>query len=63
MVYKCLVNIILKRTIFLCNWLKEKLVKDQTVDFKTFVETSYTYDFNFVVLDSQNLFLVNEVTV
>ena len=51
---------------FLCNWLKEKLVKDQTVDFETFVETSYTYesyDFNFAVLDSQNLFLVNEVTV
>ena len=35
----------------------------QTVDFETFVETSYTCDFNFAVLDSRNLFFVNKVTV
>ena len=35
----------------------------QTVDFETFVETSYTCDFNFAVLDSQNLFFVSKVTV
>ena len=27
------------------------------------METSYTCDFNFAVLDSQNLFFVNKVTV
>ena len=43
--------------------LKQPNVTVQTVDFETFVETSYTCDFNFAVLDSQNLFFVNTVTV
>ena len=34
-----------------------------TVDFETFVEKSYTCDFNFAVLDSQSLFFVKKVTV
>ena len=35
----------------------------QTVDFEAFVETSYSYDFNFPAVDSWNLFFVNTVTV
>ena len=57
MVQKCLVNIILKGTIF------HAILTFQTVDFETFVETSYTCDFNFAVRDSQNLFVVSKVTV
>ena len=43
--------------------LKLTKVTVQTVDFETIAETSYTCGFNFAVLDSQNLFFVNKVTV